>query len=131
MHTGDLATMDQDGYVSITGRIKDVVIRGGENISPREIEEFLHTHPSVQDAQVVGVPDDRLGEELMAWIQLRAGADRLSADDLRTFATGKLAHYKIPRYVEIVDGFPTTASGKVRKVELRQRAAEFVSLAPG
>ena len=128
MHTGDLATMDADGYVNITGRLKDMVIRGGENISPREIEEFLHTHDDVRDVQVIGVPDPRVGEEIMAWIQLRPGAPELTVDDVRTFAAGRLAHYKIPRYVHIVDEFPTTASGKVRKVEMRKTAIEMLGL---
>ena len=103
MHTGDLATMDADGYVSITGRIKDMVIRGGENIYPREIEEFVYTHPDVLDVQVIGVPDARYGEEIMAWVKLRPGAEALTAHSLRAFAAGRLAHYKIPRYVHIVD----------------------------
>ena len=106
MHTGDLAVMDADGYVNITGRIKDMLIRGGENVYPREIEEFLYTHPDVLDVQVIGVPDARYGEEVMAWIVLRPGAAELTVDDVRTFATGRLAHYKIPRYVRIVDGVP-------------------------
>ena len=128
MHTGDLATMDADGYVNITGRIKDMLIRGGENIYPREIEEFLHTHPDVARR-----PGDRrarrpYGEEIMAWIQLRPGAAELTADDVRAFATGKLAHYKIPRYVRIVDEFPMTVSGKVRKVEMRRASIELLGL---
>jgi fatty-acyl-CoA synthase len=122
MHTGDLATMDSDGYVSIVGRIKDLVIRGGENIYPREVEEFLYTHPDIADVQVIGVPDDRYGEELMAWIVLRAGAAPLTAEAIRTFCTGRLSHYKIPRYVHLVDGFPMTVTGKVRKVEMREQA---------
>jgi fatty-acyl-CoA synthase len=128
MHTGDLAVMDRDGYVNITGRIKDMLIRGGENVYPREIEEFLHTHPDVLDVQVVGVPDARYGEEVMAWIMLRPGAAELTVDDVRTFATGRLAHYKIPRYVRIVDGFPMTVSGKVRKVEMRRVSIELLGL---
>jgi fatty-acyl-CoA synthase len=120
MHTGDLAVMDADGYLNIVGRIKDMVIRGGENVYPREIEEFLFTHPDVVDAQVIGVPDERFGEELMAWVQLREGAEPLTAESLRSFCSGKLAHYKIPRYVKIVDGFPMTVTGKVRKVEMRE-----------
>ncbi|HET9974166.1 MAG TPA: AMP-binding protein [Streptosporangiaceae bacterium] len=127
MHTGDLAVMDADGYLAITGRIKDMVIRGGENIYPREIEEFLYTHPDILDAQVIGVPDAKYGEELMAWVRLRAGAKELTAGSLREFCTGKLAHYKIPRYVHIVDEFPMTITGKVRKVEMRERSAEFLS----
>ncbi|MER6993680.1 AMP-binding protein [Saccharopolyspora hirsuta] len=128
MHTGDLAVMDADGYVSITGRIKDMVIRGGENIYPREIEEFLYTHPDVVDAQVIGVPDARYGEELMAWVRLREGAEELTAEALREFCTGKLAHYKIPRYVHVVNEFPMTVTGKIRKVEMREIAKELLDL---
>jgi fatty-acyl-CoA synthase len=128
MHTGDLAEMDDDGYVKITGRIKDMVIRGGENIYPREIEEFLYTHPDIVDAQVIGVPDEKYGEELMAWVKLRDGAEPLTEAALREFCTGKLAHYKIPRYVHLVDDFPMTVTGKVRKVEMRERAAEILRL---
>ena len=128
MHTGDLAVMDVDGYVNITGRIKDMLIRGGENVYPREIEEFLHTHPDVVDVQVVGVPDARDGEEIMAWIVLRPDAAELTVDDVRTFATGRLAHYKIPRYVRIVDGYPMTVSGKVRKVEMRRISIGLLGL---
>ena len=128
MHTGDLATMDADGYISITGRLKDMVIRGGENVSPREIEEFLHTHPDVQDVQVIGVPDARLGEEIMAWIRLRPGARPITAADVRAYADGQLAHYKIPRYVRIVEDFPMTASGKVRKVDMRKTAIDMLGL---
>jgi fatty-acyl-CoA synthase len=122
MHTGDLALMDDDGYVAITGRIKDMVIRGGENIYPREIEEFLYTHPDILDAQVIGVPDAKYGEELMAWVRLRPGVSGLTAESLREFCAGKLAHYKIPRYVHIVGEFPMTVTGKVRKVEMREQA---------
>jgi len=128
MHTGDLAVMDDDGYLSITGRIKDMVIRGGENIYPREVEEFLYTHPDILDAQVVGVPDAKYGEELMAWVRMRPGATPLTADALREFCLGKLAHYKIPRYVHITDEFPMTVTGKVRKVEMRERSAEILNL---
>ena len=120
MHTGDLAVMHDDGYVEITGRIKDMVIRGGENVYPREIEEFLYTHPDIVDAQVIGVPDERYGEELMVWVRLRDGAEPLTAEALREFCTGRLAHYKIPRYVKIVEGFPMTVTGKIRKVEMRE-----------
>ena len=126
MHTGDLAVMDGEGYLAITGRIKDMVIRGGENVYPREIEEFLHTHPDILDAQVIGVPDAKYGEELMAWVRLRPGVPALTAESLREFCTGKLAHYKIPRYVHIVDDFPMTVTGKVRKVEMRERAAQIL-----
>jgi fatty-acyl-CoA synthase len=128
MHTGDLAVMDEDGYVSITGRIKDMVIRGGENVYPREIEEFLYTHPDIVDAQVIGVPDERYGEELMAWIRMRPGAEPITAESLREFCTGKLAHYKIPRYVHLVDEFPMTVTGKVRKVEMRERAVDILRI---
>jgi fatty-acyl-CoA synthase len=130
MHTGDLAVMDDDGYLSITGRIKDMVIRGGENIYPREVEEFLYTHPDILDAQVIGVPDAKYGEELMAWVRMRPGATPLTADALREFCLGKLAHYKIPRYVHITDEFPMTVTGKVRKVEMRERSAEILNLRP-
>jgi fatty-acyl-CoA synthase len=128
MHTGDLAVMDDDGYLSITGRIKDMVIRGGENIYPREVEEFLYTHPDILDAQVIGVPDAKYGEELMAWVRMRSGATPLTADALREFCLGKLAHYKIPRYVHITDEFPMTVTGKVRKVEMRERSVEILAL---
>jgi fatty-acyl-CoA synthase len=129
MHTGDLAIMDEEGYVDITGRIKDMVIRGGENIYPREIEEFLYTHPDVLDAQVVGVPDERYGEELCAWIRMREGAEALTAEAVREFAADRLAHYKIPRYVQVVDDFPMTVTGKVRKAEMRARSVELLGLA--
>jgi fatty-acyl-CoA synthase len=128
MHTGDLGVMDSEGYLNITGRIKDMVIRGGENIYPREVEEFLYTHPDVLDAQVVGVPDERYGEELCAWIRMRPGAEPLTAEAVREFASGKLAHYKIPRYIHIVDEFPMTVTGKVRKVEMRARSVELLGL---
>jgi fatty-acyl-CoA synthase len=120
--------MDDDGYVRITGRIKDMVIRGGENIYPREIEEFLYTHPDIEDVQVIGVPDAKYGEELCAWVRMRPGAEPLDADAVRAFASGRLAHYKIPRYVMVVDEFPMTVTGKVRKVEMRQVAAERLGL---
>lgn len=122
MHTGDLGAMDEDGYVAIPGRIKDMLIRGGENIYPREIEEFLFTHPSVRDAQVIGVPDDRYGEEIMAWVVLADPDEPLTAENLAEFSRGKLSRHKIPRYVHVVDGFPMTTSGKVRKVEMREMA---------
>ncbi|MEN0140662.1 MAG: AMP-binding protein, partial [Rhodococcus sp. (in: high G+C Gram-positive bacteria)] len=128
IHSGDLAVMDEDGFVSITGRIKDMVIRGGENIYPREIEEFLYTHPDVLDAQVIGVPDAKYGEELMVWLRLREGAEPIDADRLREFCKGRLAHYKIPRYVHCVDQFPMTVSGKVRKVDMRERALQILGL---
>ncbi|WP_154787302.1 AMP-binding protein [Nocardia aurantiaca] len=128
MHTGDLATMDDEGYVAITGRIKDMVIRGGENIYPREIEEFLYTHPDIVDAQVIGVPDAKYGEELMAWIRLRPDATPLTAESLREFCAGRLAHFKIPRYVHLVDEFPMTVTGKIRKVEMREIGARLLGL---
>ncbi|WP_019633566.1 AMP-binding protein [Actinomadura atramentaria] len=130
MHTGDLAVMDEAGYVDITGRIKDMVIRGGENVYPREVEEFLYTHPDVLDAQVIGVPDEKYGEELMAWLRLRPGAEPLTAEALREFCRDRLAHYKIPRYVHVVDEFPMTVTGKVRKVEMREQARNLISF-PG
>jgi fatty-acyl-CoA synthase len=129
MHTGDLAEMRADGYCNIVGRIKDMVIRGGENVYPREIEEFLYRHPDIEDVQVIGVPDEKYGEELCAWIKLRDGAEPLDADGIRAFATGKLAHYKIPRYVMLVDEFPMTVTGKIRKVQMREEAAAKLGLA--
>jgi fatty-acyl-CoA synthase len=128
MHTGDLAVMDEDGYLGITGRIKDMVIRGGENVYPREIEEFLYTHPDILDAQVIGVPDERYGEELMAWVRMREGAVPVTPEALKEFCAGKLAHYKIPRYVHVVEEFPMTVTGKIRKVEMRQVAVELLGL---
>ena len=128
MHTGDVAVMDREGYLTITGRIKDMVIRGGENVYPREIEEFLHTHPDIVDVQVIGVPDARYGEELCAWVRLRPGAPELTTEALRHFAAGELAHYKIPRYVHMVEEFPMTVTGKVRKVEMRERSRELLGL---
>jgi len=128
MHTGDLAVMREDGYVNIVGRIKDMVIRGGENVYPREIEEFLYTHPDISDVQVIGVPDDKYGEELCAWIKLKPGADPLDAAAIRTFAAGTLAHYKIPRYVLLVDDFPMTVTGKIRKVEMREKSLTLLGL---
>ncbi|MGI8718069.1 MAG: AMP-binding protein [Lapillicoccus sp.] len=128
MHTGDIAVMDESGYVQITGRIKDMVIRGGENVYPREIEEFLYTHPDILDAQVVGVPDERYGEELCAWVRMRPGAAPVTPDSLREFAAGRLARYKIPRYVQIVDEFPMTVTGKVRKVEMREKSVAALGL---
>ncbi|MGO0577390.1 AMP-binding protein [Ornithinimicrobium panacihumi] len=126
MATGDIGVMDEDGFVEITGRIKDMVIRGGENIYPREIEEFLLTHPDVLDAQVVGVPDAKYGEELMAWVRMKSGAAPLTQAGLKDFATGKLAHYKIPRYVQVIEEFPMTVTGKIRKVELREEGEKLL-----
>ncbi|HEY6399734.1 MAG TPA: AMP-binding protein [Solirubrobacteraceae bacterium] len=127
MHTGDLAVIDDDGYVRIVGRIKDMVIRGGENVYPREIEEFLYTHPAIADVQVVGVPDERYGEELMAWVVLRSGME-LGAEELREFCQGRIAHFKVPRYVKFVDSFPMTITGKVQKFKLRETAIEELGL---
>ncbi|WP_086844946.1 AMP-binding protein [Amycolatopsis kentuckyensis] len=128
MHTGDLAVMDDDSYLNITGRIKDMVIRGGENLYPREIEEFLYTHPDILDAQVIGVPDEKYGEELMAWVRMREGASPLTAEQVREFCEGKLARYKIPRYVHVVEEFPMTVTGKVRKVEMREKSISLLGL---
>lgn len=128
MHTGDLAVMDADSYLNITGRIKDMVIRGGENLYPREIEEFLYTHPDILDAQVIGVPDEKYGEELMAWVRMREGASPLTAEAVREFCSGKLAHYKVPRYVHVVEEFPMTVTGKVRKVEMREKSITLLGL---
>ncbi|WP_310768611.1 AMP-binding protein [Mycobacterium sp. Z3061] len=130
MHSGDLAAMDACGYVQITGRIKDIVMRGGENISPREIEEFLHTHPAIVDVHVIGVPDERYGEEVMAVVKLRDGAAELTIDELREFCAGRIARFKIPRYLRIVEEFPMTVTGKVRKVEMREAAIEWLRGSP-
>jgi fatty-acyl-CoA synthase len=127
MHTGDLATMDDEGYVNIVGRSKDMIIRGGENVYPREIEEFLYTHEDVADVAVIGVPDERYGEEIMAWVQLREGA-AASEEDLKSFCKGKIAHYKVPRYVKLVDEFPMTITGKVQKFKMREAAIEELGL---
>jgi fatty-acyl-CoA synthase len=124
MHTGDLAVMREDGYVAITGRIKDMIIRGGENIYPREIEEFLYTHPKISDVQVVGVPDERYGEEILACVIPHEQDDAPTQEEIATFCEGRLAHYKVPRYLRVMDEFPMTVSGKVRKVELRREAME-------
>ena len=128
MHTGDLAVMREDGYCNVVGRIKDMVIRGGENVYPREVEEFLYTHPDIEDAQVIGVPDAKYGEEICAWIRMKPDRPALDVDAVKAFATGKLAHYKIPRYVHIVDEFPMTVTGKVRKVEMREETVKILGL---
>jgi fatty-acyl-CoA synthase len=120
MHTGDLATMDADGYCNIVGRIKDMVIRGGENVYPREIEEFLYRHPKIQDVQVFGVPDPRYGEEICAWVKLRPG-ETMTADDVRDFCRDQIAHYKVPRHIRFVDEFPMTVTGKIQKFIMRDR----------
>ncbi|MDQ2744126.1 MAG: AMP-binding protein, partial [Chloroflexota bacterium] len=127
MHTGDLATMDENGYVNIVGRIKDLIIRGGENVYPREIEEFLYSHPAIEDVQVIGVPDERYGEEVMAWVILRPG-EQLESEALREFCRGKIAHYKIPRYVKLTDSFPMTVTGKIQKYKMREAAVEELGL---
>ncbi|MBE2315158.1 AMP-binding protein [Solirubrobacter sp. CPCC 204708] len=128
MHTGDLAQMDDEGYIKIVGRIKDMVIRGGENVYPREIEEFLMGHPDIADVQVIGVPDPRYGEELMAYVRLRGGA-ALDREAVAEFCQGKIAHYKVPRYVQVVDEFPMTVTGKIQKYKLREAAIESLGLA--
>jgi fatty-acyl-CoA synthase len=127
MHTGDLATMDDEGYLNIVGRIKDMIIRGGENVYPREIEEFLYSHPKVQDVQVIGVPDVRFGEEVMAWVRLREG-QTATEDEIRDYCRGKIAHSKIPRYVKFVDGFPMTVTGKVQKFVMRETSVKDLGL---
>lgn len=126
MHTGDLAVIDQAGYGQIVGRLKDMIIRGGENIYPREIEEFLFAHPAIEDVQVVGVPDEKYGEEICACIRLRAGLT-LAEEDVRVFCRGKIAHYKVPRYIHFLDAFPMTVTGKVQKHRLREIAANAIS----
>ncbi len=128
MHTGDLATMDDDGYVAIVGRIKDMIIRGGENIYPREIEDFLYTHSAISDVQVIGVPDEKYGEEVMAWVKLADGQS-LTEDELKAFCKGKIAHYKVPRYVKFVDEFPMTVTGKIQKFKMREEATHELGLA--
>jgi fatty-acyl-CoA synthase len=128
MHTGDLAVMDAEGYLNIAGRIKDMVIRGGENVYPREVEEFLYAHPAIEDVQVIGVPDARYGEELCAWVKLRPGAT-LSLDELREFCSGQIAHFKIPRYLRITDEFPMTVTGKVQKFKMREVSIAELDLA--
>jgi fatty-acyl-CoA synthase len=131
MHTGDLAEMREDGYCNIVGRIKDMVIRGGENVYPREIEEFLYQHPDIEDVQVIGVPDEKYGEELCAWVKLKAGAERLDAEAVRAFCEGRLSHYKIPRYVMVVEEFPMTVTGKIRKVQMREESTDKLGLGAG
>ncbi|MFN8925230.1 MAG: AMP-binding protein [Rhodospirillales bacterium] len=129
MHTGDLATLDERGYCRIVGRIKDMIIRGGENVYPREIEEFLYSHPKVQDVQVIGVPDPRYGEEVCAWVRLRDG-ETMTADELRAFCQGRIAHYKIPRHVRFVDAFPMTVTGKIQKYLMRDQMAADLTAPP-
>jgi fatty-acyl-CoA synthase len=120
MHTGDLATMDAEGHVNIVGRLKDMIIRGGENLYPREIEEFLYRHPKIQDVQVIGVPDPKYGEEVCAWVRLRSGQSA-TEEEIRGFCRGQIAHYKVPRYIRFVDGFPMTITGKIQKYVMRQQ----------
>jgi fatty-acyl-CoA synthase len=127
MHTGDLATMDDDSYLNIVGRIKDMIIRGGENVYPREIEEFLYTNPDIVDVQVIGVPDEKYGEEVMAWIKVRSGST-LDLDSVRAFCQGRIAHYKIPRYVHFTDEFPMTVTGKIQKFKMRETSIELLGL---
>jgi fatty-acyl-CoA synthase len=127
MHTGDLAIMDAEGYINIVGRIKDMIIRGGENVYPREIEEFLYTHPKISDVQVIGVPDARYGEEIMAWVKLRDGATA-TLEELREYCRGRVAHYKIPRYVKFVDAFPATVTGKIQKFVMREQSIKELGL---
>ncbi|HSU05859.1 MAG TPA: AMP-binding protein, partial [Acetobacteraceae bacterium] len=123
MHTGDLATIDAEGYCNIVGRIKDMIIRAGENVYPREVEEFLYRHPKIQDVQVFGIPDAKYGEEIAAWIKVRAG-DSLTADDVRAFCRGQIAHYKVPRHIRFVDEFPLTVTGKVQKFIMREQMTQ-------
>jgi fatty-acyl-CoA synthase len=127
MHTGDLATIDAEGYVNIVGRIKDMVIRGGENVYPREIEEFLYTHPAIADVQVIGVPDERYGEELCAWVTLKEGQS-VTDEEVREHCRGRLAHYKVPRYVLFVDEFPMTVTGKIQKFKMREESVRRLGL---
>jgi fatty-acyl-CoA synthase len=127
MHTGDLASMDSEGYINIVGRIKDMIIRGGENVYPREIEEFLHTHPKVSDVQVIGVPDARYGEEIAAWVKLKPG-EEVTAEELKDFCKGKISHYKVPRYFKFVNEFPMTVTGKPQKFQMRRQSIEELSL---
>ena len=127
MHTGDLATIDAEGYCNIVGRIKDMVIRGGENVYPREIEEFLYRHPKIQDVQVVGVPDDRYGEEICAWVKLRPGASA-TEEEIKAFCRDQIAHYKVPRYIKFVDEFPMTVTGKIQKFIMRERTIAELGL---
>jgi len=127
MHTGDLATIDDEGYCNIVGRIKDMVIRGGENVYPREIEEYLYRHPKIQDVQVIGVPDKRYGEELCAWVRLKSG-EQAGAEEIKAFCQGQIAHYKVPRYIKFVDDFPMTVTGKIQKFKMREQMIEELGL---
>jgi fatty-acyl-CoA synthase len=127
MHTGDLATMDDEGYVNIVGRLKDMIIRGGENIYPREVEEFLYGHPDISDVQVIGVPDPRYGEELMAWIKLKPGTTG-DEEAIRAWCSGRIAHYKVPRHIRFVDEYPMTVTGKIQKFKMREQAIADLGL---
>jgi len=127
MHTGDLATMDAEGYINIVGRIKDMIIRGGENVYPREIEEFLYTHPKISDVQVIGLPDPKYGEEIMAWVKVKQD-EQVTAEELQAFCKGQIAHYKVPRYFKFVDAFPMTVTGKIQKFQMRQQSTEELGL---
>ncbi|WP_404413384.1 AMP-binding protein [Vreelandella aquamarina] len=131
MHTGDLATMDEEGYVQIVGRIKDMVIRGGENVYPKEIEEFLYTHPAISEVQVTGVPDKKYGEELIAWVKLNGSNDDITSEDLRAFCKGKITHFKIPRYFKFVEDFPMTVTGKIQKFKMREISIQELGLDDG
>ncbi len=123
MHTGDLAVMDDEGFVDITGRLKDMIIRGGENIYPREVEEFLYTHPAVRDVQIFGIPDEKYGEEVCAWIQLKDDATA-DADDIKNFCKGQITHFKVPKHIRFVTGYPMTVTGKIQKFEMRDQMIE-------
>jgi len=127
MHTGDLATMDDEGYACIVGRIKDMIIRGGENVYPREIEEFLYTHPKIKDVQVIGIPDPKYGEEIMAWVMLRDG-ETATEQEIREFCNGQISHFKVPRFVKFVDEFPMTVTGKVQKFAMREQSIRELGL---
>jgi len=127
LHTGDLATMDVAGYVKITGRARDMIIRGGENIYPREIEEFLYSHPKISDVQVIGIPDRKYGEEVMAWVRLKDG-EMATAEEFKEFCKGKIAHYKIPRFFKFVTDYPMTISGKIQKYRMREIAIAEMGL---
>ena len=119
--------MDTEGYINIVGRIKDLIIRGGENVYPREIEEFLYTHPKISDVQVIGVPDERYGEEIMAWVMLKSGVEA-TPDEIRDFCKGQIAHYKVPRYIKFVSAFPMTVTGKIQKYQMREQSTEELGL---
>jgi len=127
MHTGDTAIMDKDGYVNIVGRIKDMIVRGGENVYPREIEEYLMTHVNIAAVQVTGVPDPKYGEEIIAWVELTDGC-QMSEDEVKEFCKGKIAHYKVPRYIRFSDDFPMTVTGKVQKYKMREISTKELKL---